>query len=85
MHEIAELADECTVFRNGRSVATYAGRHEERRRGRRADDRPRVQRRLPGPAPRPRDSDARRGSSVRHLRLDRPARTTSRCACTPAR
>ena len=24
MHEIAELADECTVFRNGRSVATYA-------------------------------------------------------------
>jgi ribose transport system ATP-binding protein len=24
MHEIAELADECTVFRNGHSVATYA-------------------------------------------------------------
>ena len=24
MHEIAELADECTIFRNGRSVATYA-------------------------------------------------------------
>jgi ribose transport system ATP-binding protein len=24
MHEIAELADECTVFRNGRSVACYA-------------------------------------------------------------
>src|SRR5690242_681522 len=24
MHEIAELADDCTVFRNGRSVATYA-------------------------------------------------------------
>jgi ribose transport system ATP-binding protein len=24
MHEIAELADECTVFRNGRSVARYA-------------------------------------------------------------
>src|SRR5436190_16622415 len=24
MHEITELADECTVFRNGRSVATYA-------------------------------------------------------------
>ncbi len=23
MHEIAELADECTVFRNGRNVATY--------------------------------------------------------------
>ncbi len=24
MHEIAELADDCTVFRNGRSVATFA-------------------------------------------------------------
>ena len=24
MHEIAELADDCTVFRNGRKVATYA-------------------------------------------------------------
>src|SRR4026209_62320 len=24
MHEIAELADECTVFCNGRSVASYA-------------------------------------------------------------
>jgi ribose transport system ATP-binding protein len=24
MHEIAELADDCTVFRNGRNVATYA-------------------------------------------------------------
>jgi ribose transport system ATP-binding protein len=24
MHEIAEIADECTVFRNGRNVATYA-------------------------------------------------------------
>jgi ribose transport system ATP-binding protein len=24
MHEIAELADECTVFRNGQNVATYA-------------------------------------------------------------
>ena len=24
MHEIRELADECTVFRNGRNVATYA-------------------------------------------------------------
>ena len=23
MHEIAQLADECTVFRNGRNVATY--------------------------------------------------------------
>ncbi len=24
MHEIVELADNCTVFRNGRSVATFA-------------------------------------------------------------
>jgi ribose transport system ATP-binding protein len=24
MHEIAELADDCTVFRNGRKIATYA-------------------------------------------------------------
>ena len=24
MHEIAELADDCTVFRNGRYVATFA-------------------------------------------------------------
>jgi ribose transport system ATP-binding protein len=24
MHEVAELADECTVFRNGRNIATYA-------------------------------------------------------------
>jgi ribose transport system ATP-binding protein len=30
MHEIAELADECTVFRNGRNVATYkAGTRSE--------------------------------------------------------
>jgi len=31
MHEIAELADECTVFRNGRNVASYAA-------GSKADD-----------------------------------------------
>jgi ribose transport system ATP-binding protein len=31
MHEIAELADDCTVFRNGRSVATYpAGTKSDR-------------------------------------------------------
>ena len=23
MHEIAEIADDCTIFRNGRNVATY--------------------------------------------------------------
>ncbi len=32
MHEIAELADDCTVFRNGRYVATFQGRDKERRR-----------------------------------------------------
>ena len=46
MHEIAELADECTVFRNGRNVATYRAGTKSGRRGRRADDRPRVQPRL---------------------------------------
>jgi ribose transport system ATP-binding protein len=46
MHEITELADECTVFCNGRSVASFACRHEKRQRDRRADDRPRVQRRV---------------------------------------
>ena len=50
MHEIAELADECTVFRNGRNVATYQGRDQDRQRGRRADDRPRIQPRLPAQA-----------------------------------
>src|SRR6185369_1795038 len=30
MHEIAELADECTVFRNGRRIATFAkGMHSD--------------------------------------------------------
>ena len=29
MHEIAELADDCTVFRNGRKVATYRGGHQD--------------------------------------------------------
>ena len=48
MHEIAELADECTVFCNGRSVATFAAGDEDRQRGRRADDRPRVQRGVSG-------------------------------------
>jgi ribose transport system ATP-binding protein len=46
MHEITELADECTVFCNGRSVASYAAGHQDRQRGRRAHDRPRVQRRV---------------------------------------
>ena len=48
MHEIAELADECTVFCNGRSVATLRGGHEDRQRDRRADDRSRVQRGVSG-------------------------------------
>ncbi len=50
MHEIAEIADECTVFRNGRNVATYHGRHQDRQRGRRDDDRPGIQPRLPAQA-----------------------------------
>ena len=43
MHEIAELADDCSVFRNGRKVATFTAGTQERRRGRRDDDRPRIQ------------------------------------------
>ena len=31
MHEIAELADDCSVFRNGQHVATLRGRHAQRR------------------------------------------------------
>ena len=46
MHEITELADDCTVFRNGRKIATYRGRHQERRRSHRDDDRPRISSRL---------------------------------------
>ena len=57
MHEIAELADECTVFRNGSNVATYAGGNEVRRRSRRDDDRPRTQPRLSAQAA-PRASEA---------------------------
>ena len=58
MHEIAELADECTVFCNGRSVASYRRGHEDRQRGRRTDDRPRVQRRVSG-------TDRARGEPMR--------------------
>ena len=46
MHEIAELADECTVFRNGRNVASYEAGTKIRQRSRRDDDRPRIQPRL---------------------------------------
>ncbi len=46
MHEIAELADECSVFRNGMKVATYRRRREERQRGHRDDDRAGIQPRL---------------------------------------
>ena len=41
MHEIDALADDCSVFRNGRNVATFDAGPAQRRRGRRADDRPR--------------------------------------------
>ena len=47
MHEIAEIADECTVFRNGRNVADLCRRHQDRQRGGGTDDRPRVPARLP--------------------------------------
>ena len=46
MHEIAELADDCTVFRNGRYVETFAAGTKIGRRDRRADDRTRVQQHL---------------------------------------
>jgi ribose transport system ATP-binding protein len=42
MHEIAELADDCSVFRNGRHVASFeAGTRRDRQRSGRDDDRPR--------------------------------------------
>ena len=50
MHEIEELADQCTVFRNGRHIETLQGAAQDRRRDRRADDRPRIQPRLPAEA-----------------------------------
>ena len=62
MHEIAELADECTVFCNGRSVASLRRGHQDRQRGRRADDRPRVQRRVSGAQLRARRAMRRRCS-----------------------
>ena len=67
MHEIAELADECTVFCNGRSVASYAAGTQDRQRGRRADDRPRIQRRLPGQGRRAAADAAPPRLEVRHL------------------
>ena len=50
MHEIEALADTCSVFRNGRHIETFAKGAQERRRDRPADDRPRVQPRLPAQA-----------------------------------
>ncbi len=76
MHEIAELADECTVFRNGSNVATYRRGNEVRRRGRRDDDRPRTEPRLSAEAAAARrrsDAAARSqeprlgGSAARHF------------------
>ena len=66
MHEIAELADECTVFRNGRSVASYRRGHEDRQRDRRADDRPRVQRRVSAAHAARREPTRRRDSTCAH-------------------
>ena len=82
MHEIAELADECTVFRNGRNVATYRGRHEDRQRGRRDDDRPRIQPRLSAEAAAARATSdaAARGARPR---LGRPAERHLAACCAP--
>ena len=80
MHEIAELADECTVFRNGRNVATYAAGTQDRRRGRRADDRPRVQSASSRPSPR---AAGRRRCAARSkcaTCAGATGSTTSRCA-----
>ena len=52
MQEITDLADDCSVFRNGRHIQTFAKGSEDRRRDRRADDRPRVQARLSAEAAR---------------------------------
>ena len=93
MHEIAELADECTVFRNGRNVATYRGGHEDRQRSRRTDDRPRIQPRLSAQAaaaPTERDRRCSRSARLswtdrlqRHLAsMRRPARSSGSAAST---
>ena len=72
MHEIAELADECTVFRNGRNVATYKAGHQIRQRGRRDDDRARIQPRLPAEAG-AWLGEAQAGARMPQPFLDRPA------------
>ena len=46
MHEIAELADDCTVFRNGRNVASYAAGTKSDNEVVETDDRARIQPRL---------------------------------------
>ena len=67
MHEIAELADECTVFCNGRSVASYAA-------GTKTDNEVvelmigrEYSARVPARAPRARRATRRRVLEVRHL------------------
>ncbi len=42
MNEIAEIADRCTVFRNGRNVASYDAGTRTDARGGGDDDRPRI-------------------------------------------
>ena len=54
MHEIAELADDCTVFRNGRNVASYAAGTKSDNEVVETDDRARVQPRLSAEAGRAR-------------------------------
>ena len=84
MHEIAELADECTVFCNGTQRRELRRGHEDRQRGRRAHDRPRVQRGVSGAD---RAHGERCGAAPRGAPsgLGRPAERHLARDCTPAR
>ncbi len=84
MHEIAELADDCTVFRNGRNVATYpAGTKTDREVVELMIGREYSAVFPPKPA-RPPPEPTRRVSNCATW-AGPTASTTSRCACTPAR
>jgi len=65
MQEIAELADECTVFRTA-TMSHFQIRRQERFRDRRDDDRPRIQPRLPAET---RASIPRQGADTRSAGL----------------
>ena len=77
MHEIAELADECTVFRNGsQRRQLFAAGTKSRPRSRRDDDRPRISHVFP---PKPPPARAKRPplTRVKRPQLGRPAAATS--------